>query len=144
MTWLHSCKFFWWFHYADTKDVVFVWFHTLTCLNCVSVLIILEFFLIICLELKFLILFLLLLLLVRACRKNLQIHHFQTSHHIFMPQETIFQVYICAPFFFFLHLINHSIQQNMFVASHYIILKLYHIHLFFFPFLFFVFVFLAC
>ena len=133
MTWLHCCKYFWWFHYADTKDAVFVWFHILTCLNCVSVLIILEFCLIICLQLTFLILFLLLRLLVRACRKN---------HHIFMPQETIFQVYICAPFFLLF-----ASDKSYYSAKYVFSKSLYNSEVVSCTFVFFchfVFVFLAC
>ena len=63
------------------------------------------------------------------------------SSYFYASRNNFSGLYLCSIFFFFLHLINHSIQQNMFVASHYIILKLYHTHLFFFLF---VFVFLAC
>ena len=27
MTWLNCCELFWWFYYADTKYIVYVWFH---------------------------------------------------------------------------------------------------------------------
>ena len=56
-----NVAFFWWFYYADPKDVVFVWFLFLVCMNYVLlsfVLIINEDWLIVCLELIFLTLFL--------------------------------------------------------------------------------------
>ena len=86
-TWLNFVNFFWWFCYTATKDLllqkilltkVFVWFYFLFCINCshlLSVLIILEVYLTICLELKSLIILILLLLhhlLVLAWKINLQ------------------------------------------------------------------------
>ena len=60
ITWLNCCKVFWWFYYADTKVIVFVWFHFLVCMNYIQlifvlifVLIILEGWLIVFLELIF-------------------------------------------------------------------------------------------
>ena len=61
MATIFCCKPFWGF-YADTKDIVFPWFQFLICMNCFQLLlmlIILEVWLTVCLELKFLILFLL-------------------------------------------------------------------------------------
>ena len=61
MTWLNCYKAFWWFYYAATKATLFVWFRILVCLNYFQflfVLIILGIWLIVCLELRFLILFL--------------------------------------------------------------------------------------
>ena len=66
MTWLKFCKMFLWFYYADTKDIVFIWFFLLVCLNNFQLLfglIILKAWLIVCLGLRFLILFLLLIFL---------------------------------------------------------------------------------
>ena len=60
MTWLNWGKLFWWFYHADTKDVIFFWFRCLICLNYFQhlfVLRILEVWLIVCLESRFLILF---------------------------------------------------------------------------------------
>ena len=107
MTWLNCCRLFWWFYYADTNDTVFVWFRYLISLNyfqLLFVLIILEVYLIICLESKLLIIFLLLLphlLLVVACQINVQIllyhfflklyqpiFHFQTRYYNYILQET--------------------------------------------------------
>ena len=62
MTCLNYCELFWWFYYAETKCIVFVWFHLLICLNyfmLLFALIILKIYLIICLESRFLTLFLL-------------------------------------------------------------------------------------
>ena len=45
MTRLNCCKLFRWFYYDDTKDIVFVLFHFLICMNCFQLsfeLIILE------------------------------------------------------------------------------------------------------
>ena len=60
-TWLNFCKVFWWSYYADTKDLVSVWFHFLICMNYFQLsceLTLLEVWLIVCLELRFLIQFL--------------------------------------------------------------------------------------
>ena len=56
LTWLNCCKVFWWFYYANTKDIVLVWFHFLVCINYFQLLfalIILEVELIVCVELRF-------------------------------------------------------------------------------------------
>ena len=65
MSWLNCCKIFCWFYYADTKDTVSVWFHFLIFINGFQLLfvLILEVLLIVCLELRFLILLPLLLFL---------------------------------------------------------------------------------
>ena len=33
MAWLDYFKLFWWFYYAYTKDIVFVWLSTFICAN---------------------------------------------------------------------------------------------------------------
>ena len=61
----NCCKFFWWFYCINAKDTVFAWSRFLFCMNYVQfsfVLVILKVWLIVYLELKFVILFLLLLL----------------------------------------------------------------------------------
>ena len=82
MTWLSCCKLFWWFCYADTKNIVCVWFHFLICINCsrpLFVLIILEVWLIVCLESRFLILFLF-YFLFRGCNFTLLAIDFCSSN----------------------------------------------------------------
>ena len=34
LTWFNCCKLFYWFYYAETKDIVSVWFHFLISMNC--------------------------------------------------------------------------------------------------------------
>ena len=103
---------------------------------------ILELSLKTCLELKFSILFLVLLflhhLLKAASVVNLQIRlyrstllHFLTAHYNHIHQEINLQDHIFALFYFYYHLITHSIYDNKFLENHYKILGLYHIHLFF-------------
>ena len=56
MIWLKYCKVFWWFYCADTKDIVSFWFRFLVCLNYFQLLyalIMIEVWLIVCLELRF-------------------------------------------------------------------------------------------
>ena len=93
MTRLNCCKLFWWFYYADTK-YIFVWFHSLICMNCFQllfVLIILEVWLIVCSGLIFLSLFLL-----------LPIHHLLVVVHCnHILQEIILQDHIYHQTFFF-------------------------------------------
>ena len=57
MAWLNNFKLFWWFYYAYTKDIVFVWLSTFICANNTAGVV--NSFL----ELRFWFLFLLLLLL---------------------------------------------------------------------------------
>ena len=85
MIWLICCIIFWIFYCVDINDIIFVWFHFLICMKCFNlslVLIILEVYLIICLDLKFLMSFLLFSfffilhhLLVVALLVNKQIFH---------------------------------------------------------------------
>ena len=61
VTWLSYCKLFWWFYWVDKVDTIFVWFWFLVCINyfqLLFVLIILDVWLIVCLDLKFWFLFL--------------------------------------------------------------------------------------
>ena len=53
MAWLNCWNSFCWFHYGDTKDIVFAWFGFLVFMNCFELLfveIILEVWLIVCFE----------------------------------------------------------------------------------------------
>ena len=55
MALLNCSKFFWWFYYADTKDIVFGWFCFFFCLNYFQLLFALvkaEVWLIVCLGLR--------------------------------------------------------------------------------------------
>ena len=55
MTRLNYYKVFWWFYYVDTRDI-FVWFPFWVCLNYFQLLLVLiipNFWLIVCLELRF-------------------------------------------------------------------------------------------
>ena len=98
------------------------------------VLMILEVYLIVHLELKYLIFFLVLLLyhvLLVACQINLQILlyqsilQFQVMDYNYIFQEINQYDHISALFFIH-HLIVNYILQNRFLANHYIILKHYH------------------
>ena len=86
MTWLNCCNFFWWFYCVDTKDTIFICFFFVFCFFSVCanyfqllfVLIILEVWLRVCLELRFLIFFCFLLFhhhLAVACVLYRQIRH---------------------------------------------------------------------
>ena len=101
--------------------------------------------LIIGLELRVLILFLLLFLhhlLVLACPINVQVffYHFsllylsnfdfQTSNQNYMFQELNYHDLIWASCYFFQNQVIHCIHQNRFLENYYIIAKLDHIHLF--------------
>ena len=75
---LNCFKRFWRFYYADTKDIVFVWFQFLVCVNYLQflfVLIILEFWLIVCVQLRFCFLFFLLYLLYDFPVAMWEVHH---------------------------------------------------------------------
>ena len=86
MTWLDCCKAFWWFRYVDKVDMLFLWFCFLVCKNyfqLLFVLIILEVWLIVCLGLRFLILFLLLLLhYLLVVVNHLILHHLLMFYHL--------------------------------------------------------------
>ena len=56
----------------------------------------------------------------------------QTILHSQILQVLNSKDYIWALIYFFQHLINHRINENIFLASHYIILKLYQTHFFLF------------
>ena len=115
----------------------FIFFICMNCLQLLFVLIILAVWLIICLESRLLTLFVLLLLLqhllvvVNHLILFPQLIFLYTIHYSSIHQVLNSQDHNWGLFCFFLHLINHYIHQNMFQISHYIILKLYHTHLFF-------------
>ena len=67
MIWPNYCKYFWWFYCVNGKDIAFVWFRFLVCIDYFQhlfMITILEVWLIVCLELRFSIIFVLIILLL--------------------------------------------------------------------------------
>lgn len=103
--WIKYCKVSWWFYCTDPKEIVFLWFRFLVCMDCFQlllVLIILEVLLIIWLELGFLIIFLFILpsyyvLVVtwtvnRECFAFIHLHLHLSLHLLFL--KNIFCIHV--------------------------------------------------
>ena len=98
-TWLNCYKTFWWIYYTGTKDTVFVWFHFLVCMNyfqLLFVLVILEVWSIVCLELLLWLLLLLLLFLYHTLvlvwvvnQRFLLFHHLLVFYYLILLQRSI-------------------------------------------------------
>ena len=104
-TWLYYGKAFWWFSCVDIKDRV--WFNVLMCMSYFQflfVLIILKFWLIVCLELILLILNLLLLLLHHPPVVAWVVYHLILWHQIILLFYRLIQT---------IHN-NYSLQEDFF------------------------------
>ena len=107
MIWLNHCKVFWWFFCVGGRDIIYLrhntWFCSGNCINyfqLLFVLIMMEFWLIVCLELRFWLFFLLLLLL----------------HHLL---EVLWMIYQQIPFH---RLLVIAWMLNQLILLHYILL----------------------